>query len=163
MAISRYQVLPFYLNVGSMPYFSPPRWTQKFCPITLTLYKPFSSVRAKLLTLWKSLVGQKRGVRKVSFLLGVLQVSMIYTSCWLKYCRGLEQSDRFSYPRLDLCLVKSFLVSPNGLWLRAKFLFVCHLRLPSVLAPFWHVLLVSPSSATRKIRVVIFSSSLLLL
>ena len=29
----------------------------------------------------------------------------------------------FSYPLLDLCLVKWFLVFPNGLWSRAKFIF----------------------------------------
>ena len=29
----------------------------------------------------------------------------------------------FSYPLLDLCLVKLFLVFPNGLWSRAKFIF----------------------------------------
>ena len=84
-----------------------------------------------------------------------------------------EQSDRLSYPRLDLCLVKSFLVFPNGLWFWAKFLFVCHLKLPSVLPPFWHVLLFSPITTTRKIigrssrslkwRVVMCPSSLLLL
>ena len=28
----------------------------------------------------------------------------------------------FSYPLLDLCLVKLFLVFPNGLWSRAKFI-----------------------------------------
>ena len=74
-----------------------------------------------------------------------------------------EQSDRLSYPRLDLCLVKSLLVFPNGLWLWAKFLFVRHLKLLFVLPQFWHVMLVSPISATRKMCVVMFPSSLLLL
>ena len=49
-------------------------------PTTRTLGQFLSPVRAELPTLWKRFVCQKRGVQKVSFLLVVLKLSMIYTS-----------------------------------------------------------------------------------
>ena len=89
-------------------------------------------------------------------------------------------SDRLPYLLLDLCLVKLFLVFPNGLWSCAKFIFPTlgenlsnTLSYVLFLLPPRHVMLVTLCSATRKIivgsrrswktRVVMFPSSLLLL
>ena len=67
----------------------------------------------------------------MSFLLTVLRISTVYTSGWFEVMswswtkiliNSGEQSDRLSYPLLDLWLVKLFLVFFNGLWSWAKFI-----------------------------------------
>ena len=124
----------------------------------------------ELSTLWKRLVCQKRGVQKMSFLLTVLQISMVYTSGWFEVMswswtkilkkNSEEQSDRLSYLLLDLCLVKLFLVFPNGLWSWARFIFPTLGENFSIILsyllffpPHWHVMLVSLCFTTRKVIV----------
>ena len=129
----QYLVMRFYLSIFLwIKCYIFPPRWNQGFPNHTTLGRFFRPVRAELLILWKRLVGQKRGVQELS------------------------------YPRLDLCLVKSFLF-PNWLIVVGKIPFVYHLKLSPFLSAFWHVMLVSQISATRKMCVVVFSSSLLLL
>ena len=76
--------LPLCLNVEKCHIY-PSQVNPRFCPITRTLGQFIRPVRAELPTLWKHPVRHKRGVqKKLSFLLAVLQVSMIYTSWWFE-------------------------------------------------------------------------------
>ena len=73
----------------------------RFYPSTRTLCEVISSVRAKLSTSRKRLVCQRSGVQKMSFLLTVLQISMVLckvhiSNPWRKIASYLELSSVLS-------------------------------------------------------------------
>ena len=102
-------------------YIFPSYVNPKFWSITRTFREFISHVRAKLLTLWKYLVCQKRGIQKMSFLLTVLQISMVLckvhiSNPWRKLVYHLDPSSVHSRHLGMSCLLPYALQQGRSSW-----------------------------------------------
>ena len=149
--------MPYLSFVGEPKLFS----------LTRTECEFFSHVRARAFSLMDTSSTSQAWSPKEDAFLSRCQISTVYTSWWfevLSWSWTHILNNVVGCPTLGSTFVWSSRSSfPQWLMVLGTSHFVYHLKLSPVLSAFWPVLLVSRISATRKMCVVMFPSSLLLL